>query len=44
MYVQFQSLGKCQQSFSLAHITSSEMPEGAREIAAAQFKAVYYNA
>ena len=41
MCVRFQSTGKCQQSCSLAHITSSAMPDGAREIATARFKAVY---
>ncbi len=41
MCVRFQSMGKCQQSCSLAHITSSSMPDGARETAAARFKAVY---
>ncbi len=42
MCVRFQSTGLCQQSCSLAHIlTSSDMPEGARETAAARFKAVY---
>ncbi len=41
MCVWFQALGKCQHSCSLAHITSSEMPDGARETAAARFKAVY---
>jgi hypothetical protein len=41
MCVRFQSLGKCQSSCSLAHITASDMPEGAREIADARFKAVY---
>ena len=41
MCVRFQSLGKCQQSCSLVHITSSAMPDGARETAAARFKAVY---
>jgi hypothetical protein len=39
--VRFQSIGRCQQSCSLAHITSSDMPEGAREKATARFKAVY---
>jgi hypothetical protein len=41
MCVRFQSTGKCQQSCSLAHITSTDMPEGARETATARFKAVY---
>ena len=41
MCVQFQSTGRCQQSCSLAHIASRDMPEGARETAAARFKAVY---
>ncbi len=39
--VQFQSTGRCQQSCSLAHITSSDMPKGARETATARFKVVY---
>ncbi len=41
MCVRFQSTGKCQQSCSLAHVISSDMPEVARETAAARFKAVY---
>ena len=41
MCVRFQSTGTCQQSCSLAHITSSDMPEGARETATARFKLVY---
>ena len=41
MCVRFQSTGRCQRSCSLAHITSSDMPEGARETAAARFRAVY---
>jgi hypothetical protein len=41
MCVRFQSMGKCQQSCSLAHIASSDMPEGARETATARFKVVY---
>ena len=41
MCVRFQSTGKCQQSCSLAHVTSSAMPDGARETADARFKAVY---
>jgi hypothetical protein len=41
MCVRFQSTGKCQQGCSLAHITSSDMPEGARETAAARFKVLY---
>ena len=41
MCVRFQSTGRCQQSCSLAHISSRDMPEGARETASARFKAVY---
>ncbi|KAI2508557.1 hypothetical protein MHU86_5849 [Fragilaria crotonensis] len=41
MCVRFQSTGKCQQNCSLAHITSIDMPDSARETATARFKVVY---